>query len=104
MTQLRNDPPRILESKKSTVVLDTGREGYRSEILFSYGRTVACIDRHYAYRTVEKHSSTTSKHINAFLKTTNHKQRTVGQAFFDETGILSETADERSVRADEYEV
>jgi hypothetical protein len=58
------------------------------EILFSYETPVVVVDRRYgrfnAYVTTAKHSVTTSRHVNAFLKEQDPKCKlSKDQEFFD---------------------
>lgn len=68
---------KLLPQGKNQTVLRMGND----EIFFSYQTPVAALlDGHY-YRTSEKHSQTTSRHINKYLDGVKAQEKS--QSFFD---------------------
>lgn len=102
--------------KANMAVLELSRGGWRNEILFSYGRPVACVDRLQVYVTGHDDSRTTAKHVNEFLRTFGDrgeaackKDRKTGErqgavslpnGFFLSPFIGSESPEDRRIRAD----
>jgi hypothetical protein len=56
------------KGKNQTIIVSEDKQGNHKEIFFSYQTPVAAYLNGKAYKTSTKHSQTTTRHINDYLK------------------------------------